>query len=94
MSAAGIEEFEQVHAVNLRNGNRWVTYAIAHPDDRAVTLNGGAALLGEVGDPVIILTYVTTDTYSPAHVIFCDEHNEIVDRQDYVQQSLDVLAVP
>jgi aspartate 1-decarboxylase len=94
MDAAGIEEFEQVHVVNLRNGNRWVTYAIAHPDEGAISLNGGAALLGEMGDSVIILSYVTTDTYSPARVIFCDEHNQIVDRRDYIQQPVEELAIP
>ena len=93
MEAAGIEEFEQVQVVNLRNGERWVTYAIAHEEDQACTLNGGSALLGEIGDRCILMTYVTSDAFSPAHVIFCDENNHITGHQEYLQKSDSAVAL-
>ena len=49
---------EQVQVLNLHNGARLVTYAIAAPaNSGTVLLNGPAARLGEPGDPVILLTY-------------------------------------
>jgi aspartate 1-decarboxylase len=49
---------EQVQVLNLHNGARLVTYAIAAPaNSGTVMLNGPAARLGEPGDLVVLLTY-------------------------------------
>ena len=49
---------EQVHVLNINNGQRLVTYIIlAPPGSGTVLLNGPAARLGTVGDKVIILSY-------------------------------------
>jgi aspartate 1-decarboxylase len=49
---------EQVQVLNLHNGARLITYAIAAPaNSGTVLLNGPAARLGEPGDLVILLTY-------------------------------------
>jgi len=49
---------EQVHVLNSSNGARFVTYAIEAPrGSRTVVLNGAAALLGKIGDELIILSY-------------------------------------
>jgi aspartate 1-decarboxylase len=58
MEAASILQFEQVHVVDINNGNRLVTYAIEGARGSGVIcLNGAAARLVDVGDLVIILAY-------------------------------------
>jgi len=58
MDAAGIVPFEQVHVLNLNNGERLETYTIVGArGSRRIELNGPAARLGEIGDPVAILSY-------------------------------------
>ncbi len=82
MERAGIEAYEQVHLVNLRNGERWVTYAIpAGPGE--FTLNGGSARLGEVGDKCLAIAYRLSDRPFTAPVVFCDENNAIADTMQY-----------
>jgi len=49
---------EQVHVLNVSNGARFVTYAIEAPrGSGSVVLNGAAALLGKIGNELIILSY-------------------------------------
>jgi aspartate 1-decarboxylase len=58
MDAAGIDEWEQVHVLDITNGARLETYAI--PGERGsgeICMNGAAAHLVHPGDLVIILTY-------------------------------------
>jgi len=67
MSAAGIEPYEQVHVLNLNNGNRLETYAIkGKAGSGIVCLNGAAARHAEKGDQVIILTYESFVSIPPA----------------------------
>jgi len=62
MKAADILPGEQVHVVNVNNGTRLVTYAIAAAEGSGeVALKGAAARCGQVGDEVIILSYCTLD---------------------------------
>jgi len=81
MAAAGIRENEQVHIVNLNNGERWVTYALpGGPGD--IILNGGGARLCVPGDILVIMSYVqVTDgaDYAP-RLVFVDEKNRVVRR--------------
>jgi aspartate 1-decarboxylase len=59
MTAANILEGEKVQVVNVANGARFETYTIkGKPDSGTVCLNGPAARLGQVGDEVIVITYV------------------------------------
>ena len=60
MAAADIVEFEQVHVLDIDNGNRLVTYAI-EGEDGEVCLNGAAAHLVDVGDRVIVISYAEYD---------------------------------
>jgi aspartate 1-decarboxylase len=56
MQAADILPYEQVHVVNVTNGERLVTYAIeGGPGD--ICLNGAAAHKARPGDIVIIIAY-------------------------------------
>lgn len=58
LKAADIVPGEKVEVLNVNNGSRFETYAIAaKPGSGEICLNGPAARLGLVGDQVIILTY-------------------------------------
>ena len=58
MDAADMLPYEQVHVVNVNNGNRLVTYVIEGArGSGTMQLNGAAARLGAPGDVVIVLTY-------------------------------------
>ena len=58
LEKADILSGEQVHVLNINNGRRFVTYAIAAPrGSGTVLLKGPAARLGAVGDKVIIISY-------------------------------------
>jgi aspartate 1-decarboxylase len=62
IAAADILPGEQVHVLNVSNGSRIVTYAIAAPEGSGeIALKGAAARLGQVGDEVILLTYAQVD---------------------------------
>ncbi len=60
MNLADIREFEQVAVLDVDNGNRFETYAIAG-DPGQVQLNGAAARLVEPGHRVIVITYAEYD---------------------------------
>jgi len=58
LNRAGILPNEEVHVLNVDNGNRFTTYAIrGEPGSGVVELNGPAARMGLVGDRVMVLTY-------------------------------------
>jgi aspartate 1-decarboxylase len=58
MEAADMLPGEQVHVLNLNNGERLITYVIEAPaDSGTMLLNGPAARLGAPGDIVIIIAY-------------------------------------
>jgi aspartate 1-decarboxylase len=58
LEAVDILPYEQVQVVNITNGKRLITYAIAAPyGSGQVELNGAAARCGEKGDCLIIMTY-------------------------------------
>jgi len=56
MDAADILPYEKVEVLNINNGARFSTYAIAG-EKGEICLNGAAARLAIKGDLVIILTY-------------------------------------
>ena len=58
LEQADILPGEQVHVLNVNNGERIVTYGIEAPaGSGTVSLRGAAARTGQVGDTLIILTY-------------------------------------
>ena len=83
MTVAGICEYQQVDVYNLRNGDRFTTYAIsADTGSRTIALNGAAAYRGKVGDRIIICTYMrlsdaVIETHKPT-LVYLDEHNRII----------------
>ena len=76
--------YEQVHVVNVTNGERLVTYAIPGPSGSGVMcLNGAAAHKGKVGDIIIVITYGQCTSEEARslqpHVVFVDEKNRPLD---------------
>lgn len=84
LEAAGIQPFEKVLVANLRNGERFETYAIAgERGSKIVCLNGATAHKGQVGDQVIVFTFCMLQddeikTHKPRVVVFDGKKNEIV----------------
>jgi aspartate 1-decarboxylase len=82
--ASGIRPYERVQVVDVDNGERLETYAIAGPrGSGAIELNGAAARLVRVGDKVIIMAYAQVaeplpDTWRPV-VLIMGERNEILE---------------
>ncbi len=80
LKTVGIMPYEQVDVYNLDNGERLTTYAIPGGPGE-ICLNGAAAHKGEVGQRVIIATYMWLDesearTRKP-RVIVADNNNGI-----------------
>lgn len=84
LESADILEHEQVAVVDIDNGVRLETYAIAgRPGSGDVCLNGAAARLVSPGDRVIVLSYADYDPaelerYEP-RVVHVDAANRRVD---------------
>jgi len=82
MEAADIVPNEQIHVYNIKNGKRFITYLIKGARDSGVVgINGASAHKVEVGDLLIIATYVLmedreTDYYMPKSVLV-DGNNKI-----------------
>ena len=82
LKAADIIPGEKVEVLNVQNGARFTTYAIAgKAGEREICLNGPAARLGLVGDQVIILSYCLLDKAEAASaktkVFHLDDANNI-----------------
>jgi aspartate 1-decarboxylase len=93
LTAVGIVPYEQVHVVNVNNGERFITYAIAAaPGSGAIELNGAAARLGVKGDKLIIMTYaqfdrVEAENHQPK-VVLVDDLNRISELKSYIPTGL------
>jgi aspartate 1-decarboxylase len=62
MEAANLIENEMVQVLNINNGERFETYVIkGERNSGVICLNGPAARLAQVGDPVIIISYAIMD---------------------------------
>jgi aspartate 1-decarboxylase len=82
LKAADILPNEKVSVLNINNGARFETYAIEGGEGE-ICLNGAAARLAQVGDVVIVLTYVEVEDHEMAahtpSVVVVDEGNRPVD---------------
>ena len=98
MDAAGIVEWEQVHVLDITNGERLTTYAIPAPAGSGVIgINGAAAHLVHPGDLVIILNYEGVPTEQlPAfrpRLVHVDSRNRVVDLTDHIEHGTRYVAV-
>ena len=83
LEAADIAEHEQVQVLDIDNGGRLTTYALAgERGSRDVKLNGAAARMVARGDTVILLTYGSYDEVELAdhrpRVVHVSRDNRIV----------------
>lgn len=83
LEAAGIREYERIDVFNVRNGERFSTYAIrGEPASGLISVNGAAAHKAQVADLVIICAFGVYDEREAAtmkpRLIYVDEHNKIV----------------
>jgi aspartate 1-decarboxylase len=84
LAAADILEYEQVAVVDIDNGARFETYAIAgRPGSGDMCLNGAAARLVSPGDRVIVISYADYDQGELDHhepvVVHVDAANHRID---------------
>ncbi len=93
LEQAGIFEYEKVQIVDVNNGSRFETYAIAgERDSGMICLNGAAARCVSVGDKVIIMSYAKMSldevkTHKPK-VVFVDDNNHAVRITTYEKHGL------
>jgi len=82
LKKSGISVYEQVHVLNISNGQRFITYTIEGKENSgAIQVNGAAARLTQVGDLLIILSYIYLEnselnSHRPK-VLFLGENNKI-----------------
>jgi aspartate 1-decarboxylase len=84
LAAADILEHEQVAVVDIDNGSRFETYAIAgRPGAGDMCLDGAAARLVSPGDRVIVISYADYDQGELEHhepvVVHVDAANRLID---------------
>jgi aspartate 1-decarboxylase len=87
LEVANIYPYEKVQVVNVSNGARLETYAIAGaPGSGVICLNGAAARLAAEGDIVIIISYGQYNDEEirslVPHIIFVDENNHLIEKKD------------
>jgi aspartate 1-decarboxylase len=91
MQAADILPYEQVHVLDVNNGQRLITYAI-EGEAGEICLNGAAARLVQKGDIVIILTYtdVKEENARVHHpkLVYVDAKNHITAMKGAVERVL------
>ena len=82
LEASGIIEYEKVQIVDVNNGARFETYAIAgERGSGMICLNGAAARCVQPNDKILIMCYCDMDEEeAKAHkpkVVFVDDENKI-----------------
>ena len=82
LKASGILPFERVQVLNISNGERAETYVIkGKKDSGEIIMNGAIARLFEVGDLVIICSYIYIEEKKAKNInpviILVDDKNHI-----------------
>ena len=83
MEAAGILKNEKVAVFNFQNGKRLETYVIeGEPGTGVVGLNGPAALLCEVGQQIVVVSYALMNPQEAKqhkpNIVCVNEKNDIM----------------
>ena len=82
LDAADIREYERIEVYNLRNGERFATYAIrAEEGSGIISVNGAASHKASPSDIVIICAYAEFEekelaTFKP-RLVYVNSHNHI-----------------
>ena len=92
LQAAGIEEWEKIHVLDVTNGSRLENYVVKAPAGSGrICINGAAAHLVHPGDLVILITYegIPSDNVSEhmPTIVHVNAQNEVVD----ISQEIDVV---
>lgn len=86
LEATDIIPNEKVQVVNLNNTSRIETYVIAgEKGSGVIAMNGGAARHANVGDKLLIMSYVIIETkdaigHKPK-IVFTDDNNKIIGKK-------------
>lgn len=83
LDAAGIREYERIDVFNVRNGERFSTYAIrGEPGSGLISVNGAAAHKAKVDDLIIICAFGVYEEREAREMkprlIYVDASNRIV----------------
>ena len=94
LEASGIYAHEQVHVVDIDNGQRFVTYVIEGKAGSGVMcVNGAAARLVSVGDRILVIAYgQCTKEEAREHrprVVLVDDRNSIKDAYELRPGAID-----
>ncbi len=85
IAAANIKEYEKVLVVDINNGSRFETYVIKTNNPKTICINGAAARLVNIGDVVIIMSFMYCEElpvgYTPT-VAKVNAANEIINAQN------------
>jgi aspartate 1-decarboxylase len=98
LESADLMEYEQVHVLDIDNGNRFETYTIAGARGSGdICVNGAAARLVSAGDKLIIISYADYEAaelrgYVPT-VVHVDTANQEVE-PDLARQLAQLDAAP
>ena len=89
LDRAGIQEYEQIHIYNMKNGERFTTYAIsAEPNSGIISVNGAAAHKASPGDRVIICAYAQLTQQEAAvfkpTLVYLDANNAVTRTSDQI----------
>ena len=79
MEKSWISSGEKVEITNIRNWERWSTYAVAvETQERLVSVNWWAARLAEKWDKLIIMAYeITQEKIITPTIVVLDDENSI-----------------
>lgn len=88
MDQTGMKPYEKILVGNVMNGNRFETYAIPAPaGSRKISLNGGTAHLGKIGDLVTIMSFAWANEEEAADwkpsVIVLGDHNQTIIKKSH-----------
>lgn len=93
LDTAGIREYEQIQIYNIKNGERFTTYAIrAEAGSGIISVNGAAAHKANPGDLLIIATYCNlseneADSFHPT-LVYVDGENRIKETKTSIPTQL------
>ncbi len=89
MELANIIEYEQIHVLNISNGNRLITYAIKGKENSGrICANGAASHLINIGDLIIIGTYASLneeelEKFKP-QILHVDKENKPIFSDNFI----------
>ncbi|MDQ3815713.1 MAG: aspartate 1-decarboxylase [Armatimonadota bacterium] len=102
LELSDILPYEQVHVVNVNNGERLITYVIAgEPGSGVICLNGAAARRGQAGDIIIVIAYGYYDDTEARllqpKIVLVDERNRpvetlLAESTSFDEETMELLA--